>query len=124
MSASALLALLLATAPFHGATALPQRSWGQRGAATISERPQPAFLGLSDLRLRATARAGADAVRHVVVWAKASDGGLAAKDAPVVVANFTDSAGQPSGFGQLRVWSNPNLPSTTQLLAAGYAEVS
>lgn len=65
--------------------------------------------------LRAAARTAPDGVRHLAVFAHGGD--------QAVVANYSDQANEPSGFGQLRVWSNPALPPAVQFRAAGYVEV-
>jgi hypothetical protein len=75
--------------------------------------------------LRGKLHSAADHVTHVTLFppaaAPAAQGG--GPQAPIVVANFSDATRQPSGFGQLRVWTDDDLPSQLQFYAAGYAEV-
>jgi hypothetical protein len=48
---------------------------------------------------------------------------LLLRSAPAAVANFSDGVARPSGYGQLRVWTDPSMKPHIQFYAAGFAEV-
>jgi hypothetical protein len=116
-----LLALLMAGAP-RAAAAAPRRGASAphatlRDDGAPGERPAPPLARRAPRHgLRAETRADGDGTLHATLR-------LRGRDRAAAVANFSDGAAAPSGFGQLRVWSDPGLPANVQFYAAGYAEV-